>query len=417
MNGLLQPKKFRSEAMTVGLLAAVQFCHILDFVIMMPLGPQLMADLQISATEFGVLVSSYSIAAAVTGFLMAVLLDRFERRRGLLFLFAGFVVATLACGLSPNYPSLLAARIFAGCFGGVVGASVFAILGEVIPPHRRGRAMGVVMSSFSLASVAGVPAGLALAMHWGWNAPFLALGALSVPVGALVFVVLPKLDTHLKATVIEGDTGRPAFVEFFRSLWAVAVFRPHFLAFCMVSFLMMSGFFLIPFIATHLVYNLGLPQADLPLVYFFGGIGTIVSAQIIGRCTDAFGHLRVLFVVTVLSWIPVLMLSNEWISGRTQVFLVMTAFMMFVSGRMVPSMALVTAACDPKRRGTFMSLFTSVQAASMGVAALISSKIVTEQSDSRLTGFSWLGYLFVAASLVTLFMAKQVAAWAKHNGS
>ena len=190
----------RPEAPMIGLFAAIQFCHILDFVIMMPLGPKLMSELALSTRQFGLLVSSYSIAAALAGLVVATIVDRFERRRALFFLFAGFIVATLACGFSPSYHALLAARILAGCFGGVVGACVFAILGDVIAPHRRGRAMGVVMSSFSVASVVGVPAGLALAGRWGWNMPFLVLGGFSAAVAATIFVILPRLDSHLLST-------------------------------------------------------------------------------------------------------------------------------------------------------------------------------------------------------------------------
>lgn len=420
----MQPSsRLRPEAPMVALFAAVQFCHILDFVLMMPLGPKLMTELKITTEQFGLLVSSYSLSAALAGILVALLVDQFERRRTLFVLFSGFIVATLACGLAPNYPSLLASRIMAGCFGGVVGASVFAIMGDVIPPHRRGRAMGVVMSSFSVASVAGVPAGLALAAKWGWNAPFLALASVSVPVVASVFVVLPRLDFHLAPkSPAPADTAPPAkplhsIAAFTTQLLGTALWRPHRLCLIMITFLMMSGFFIIPFIATLLVHNFGLQSEDLPLVYFFGGIGTVISAQIIGRCTDAFGQLPSLVVVTVLSLIPVTALCQEWFTEKASIYLLMTLFMMFVSGRMVPAMALVTAASDPKRRGTFMSLFTSVQAAAMGSAALLSGQIVAAEPTGRLGGFSWLGYLYIASSFAMLVAARPVAIWARQRGT
>jgi predicted MFS family arabinose efflux permease len=400
------------------LFAALQFCHILDFVLMMPLGPRLMADLNISAKEFGLLVSSYSIAAAFSGLGVALLIDLFERRRALFFLFAGFIGATFACGLSPSYYWLLLARIIAGCFGGVVGACVFAIMGDVIAPHRRGRAMGLVMSSFSIASVAGVPAGLALAEHWQWNTPFFVLSACSTLVAALIFLVLPKLDGHL-SPVTEATTGAPLgpenaqhrltlFTRVLHELKETALNRPHLLSFAMISFLMMSGFFIIPFIATFLVHNAGLSASDLPMVYFFGGLGTILSAQIIGRCADHFGHLKTLFAATAMSIVPVTLLVQEWAHERLAVFGLMTLFMMFVSGRMVPAMALITAASDPKRRGTFMSLFTSVQAGSMGLAALVGGRVVTEASDGRLLGFPKLGLLYLATSVAMVFAARAV---------
>lgn len=403
----------RPEWQIVLLLAAIQFCHILDFVIMMPLGPSLMRDLGISAQQFGFLVSSYSIAAAIVGILMAIVLDRFERRRALFGLFIGFVAATFACSISPNYETLLAARIFAGCFGGVVGACVFAIVGETIPPHRRGRVMGIIMSSFSVASVAGVPIGLEIAKNWGWNAPFLALSALSAAITALIFGILPKMSGHLRAAAPQGSRTRGAL----RELGQTALWRPHRMAFLMIASLMMSGFFVIPFIAAHLVHNLSLPSDKLPFVYLCGGMGTIFSSQIIGRCADTFGHFRTLLVTTIIAWIPILALCNAGPLPTTQILILMTLFMMFVSGRMVPAMALVTAAADPQKRGSFMSLFTSVQAAAMGLAALIGGQIVSELPDGRLAHFRWLGFISIATSLVTLIMATRIAAWVRRAGA
>jgi predicted MFS family arabinose efflux permease len=404
----------RPEWQIVLLLAAIQFCHILDFVIMMPLGPSLMHDLEISTQQFGFLVSSYSIAAAIVGILMAVVLDHFERRRALFGLFVGFVAATFACSISPNYETLLAARVFAGCFGGVVGACVFAIVGETIPPHRRGRVMGIIMSSFSIASVAGVPIGLEIAKNWGWNAPFLALSALSTAIAALIFGILPKMSSHLK-TQTDLQPHGPAHA--LRELGQTAAWKPHRMAFIMIASLMMSGFFVIPFIAAHLVHNLSLPSDKLPFVYLCGGMGTIFSSQIIGRCADAFGHFRTLLVTTVIAWIPVVVLCNAGPLPTIQILILMTVFMMFVSGRMVPAMALVTAAADPQRRGSFMSLFTSVQAAAMGLAALIGGQIVRELPDGGLAHFNWLGILSVATSLVTLFMATRIASWVRRAGT
>ena len=104
----------RRENVLLAMLAAVQFCHVLDFVIIMPLGPQLMRGLHISAGQFGLLVSAYTFAAALSGLVAAVALDRVDRKRGLLWLLTGFAVGTLLCGLAPGQ----AQRIEYGRFTG-----------------------------------------------------------------------------------------------------------------------------------------------------------------------------------------------------------------------------------------------------------------------------------------------------------
>ena len=161
-------------------LAAVQFTHVVDFMIMMPLGPQFMRLFAIGPQQFGLMVSAYTFAAAASGFVAAFWIDRFDRRRALLGLYAGFIVATALCGIAPDYPLLLAARIVAGTFGGVLGGLTFAIVADLVPYARRATATAVVAAAFSLAAVAGVPLSLWIAAHFSWRAPFLALAAFSV---------------------------------------------------------------------------------------------------------------------------------------------------------------------------------------------------------------------------------------------
>jgi predicted MFS family arabinose efflux permease len=163
----------RQERAMLWCLAAVQFTHIVDFMVMMPLGPQLTALFHLSDAQFGLLVSAYSLAAGASGLTASLFVDRFERRQALTFLYAGFALATLACGLAPTYGALMMARVLAGIFGGVLGSLVQTIVGDAIPYQRRGAAMGTVMSAFSLSTVAGVPASLFLASHWGWHVPFI----------------------------------------------------------------------------------------------------------------------------------------------------------------------------------------------------------------------------------------------------
>jgi predicted MFS family arabinose efflux permease len=160
-------------------LAAINFIHIVDFMILMPLGPQLMRLFDIGPSEFSLLVSSYTFSAGASSFFGAFVLDRFDRKKILLWVYVGFTIGTLGCALSPNYPILLLARVVSGIFGGLTSALILAIIGDVIPDERRGRAMGLVMSAFSFASVMGVPLGLFLASLSDWHTPFYILSLLS----------------------------------------------------------------------------------------------------------------------------------------------------------------------------------------------------------------------------------------------
>jgi len=87
-------------------------------------------------------------------------------------MFVLFGLATLACGLAPGYVTLMVARGLAGAFGGVLGALVQTIVGDVIPFARRAKASGIVSAAFSFSTVAGVPLSLWLASSFQWRAPF-----------------------------------------------------------------------------------------------------------------------------------------------------------------------------------------------------------------------------------------------------
>lgn len=112
----------KQEKLYVFLLAAIQFSHIVDFVVMMPLGPVLMKEFNISPAQFGGLVSSYNYAGALAGILFGTIADRFGRKSLLGWVMLGFIVGTVLCGLSTDFNLLLAARIFTGMFGGILNA-------------------------------------------------------------------------------------------------------------------------------------------------------------------------------------------------------------------------------------------------------------------------------------------------------
>src|SRR5439155_25827979 len=140
------PLKPFSERLLLLSLAAIQFTTVVDFIIIMPLGPQYMRVFSISPAQFGIIVSSYAISAGISGTAAGFFLDRFDRKRALLGLYTGFTVGTLFCAVAQTYPVLVAARALAAAFGGVTGERILAVIGDVVPEYRRGAAMGLVIS-------------------------------------------------------------------------------------------------------------------------------------------------------------------------------------------------------------------------------------------------------------------------------
>jgi len=282
-------------------LLGVQFTHLMDFMVLMPLGPQFMRIWQISTTEFAVLVSAYTLSAAIASLVCGLYLDRFDRKHALLFLYGGFTVSTVLCAAATDFAWLLAARTVSGAFGGVAAAAVYSIVGDVVPDARRGTAMGIVMTAFPISAVAGVPLGLTLANMFDWRAPFIFLGVVSSLVLVAATSLLPKMETH----VTQARSRHPL-----RQAQKVMSDRNHLRALTLTAVMIFGGFSVIPFIAPYMVGNVGLSETDLPWLYFFGGVATFFTSRLWGRMSDRHGKQRMFTIISCASIIPLLACTN-----------------------------------------------------------------------------------------------------------
>ncbi len=379
----------REERIIIILLTLVQVCHVLDFVIMMPLGPMLIRSLHITSAEFGKLVSAYTISAGFFGILGTFITDRFERKNFMLLLFVGFALGTLYCSFASSYYSLMGARVIAGGFGGLLGATVFAMVGDYIPVERRGSALGLVMTSFPISSVVGVPTGLMIANKFGWQSPFLFLAILSAAFFILSITLLPKVNNQKNLNF------EPLTV-----VKKILFNSSHLNAFFLLQTLMFSIFFLIPYIAPFMVKNIGMTEGELPFIYFFGGALTFITSQLFGRLTDKYGPKNIFLIISWISLTPIILLTHLTARPIYQVIMVTCFFMSFVSGRNVPAMALMLSRVKPEVRGSFMTFTSSFQQLAVGAAAFLGGIILMENESGQITNYHHLGYIAIAASLI-----------------
>ena len=372
------------ERMLLLTLAGIQFAHILDFMIMMPLGPVLMKELSVGTHDFGLLA--------------AMFVDRFERKRLLLAMFGLFALATLACGLAPGYWTLLVARGTAGAFGGVLGSMVQTMVGDLIPFERRGRASGTIMSAFSLSTVAGVPLSLWLANHFGWRFPFYFIAILSCGLLVLAWKTLPALRGHLPAaTVSEAERAHPL-----SAMLAVLVDANHRRALAFMALIMLSGFSVIPYITIYITSNVNIRLEDIPLIYLFGGCATFFTSRLIGRMADRHGKIRAYRVVAFASLLPLAVITNLWPVPLWLMIVWSTVFFILVPGGMVPAMAVVTSAAQPRLRGTFMSMNGAVQQLASGIASWLGGMMIATDVTGRVVGYNHVGWLAMAATLLAI---------------
>jgi predicted MFS family arabinose efflux permease len=380
-------------------LAGINFTHIMDFMIIMPLGDLLMKVFEITPQQFSLIVSSYTFTAGIFGFVAAFVIDRFDRRKALLFLNVGFVVGTIACALAPTYVVLLFARSLTGAFGGVLGALILSVVADVVPDERRGQGMGIVMAAFSVASVAGVPFGYFLAEKFSWHAPFLLLAGMGTLITLAIFKFIPSLTGHM---VKKSDRPSPAKVL------TNAISLPNQkLALLFMLTLILGQFSIIPFIAPYMIRNVGFEGDQITYIYLVGGGLTIFTSPFIGRLADKFGKKTVFIVCASAAIIPVFLITHMPPVPVAAALVVTGLFFVLGGGRMIPAMAMITSSVKPQNRGSFMSISSSVQQLAAGLASLIAGVIVIDNGGS-LARYNWVGYFAIAVTVVCIFLGSRI---------
>jgi predicted MFS family arabinose efflux permease len=383
------------QKFVAAILAFLNFTVILDFMILSPLGAQLMPALQISPVQFGLLVSTYAFSAGVSGILAAGFADRFDRKKLLLIFYAGFLGGTLLCGLASSYHALLLGRLITGLFAGVVGSVSFAIITDVFPFEMRGRVMGIIQTAFAASSVLGIPIGLLLSTRWRWNAPFLLIVAVGVPVGWLIQARMHPVDDHLRR--------HPDRSPLHHLIQTVSN-KFYLQGFATTTLLSVGGFMLMPFMSAFMVHNVGVPVLKLPLVYVFVGLFSVVAGPLIGRASDRLGKFNVFSFGCAVTIVMVVVFTHLAITPLWLLVAVLVILQIGIFSRMISASALMSALPAPADRGAYMSISSSLQQMAGGVAAVLSGSIVIEAADGFLVHFDRVGYVLVGTTLLTLSM-------------
>ncbi len=376
----------RSERAIIGLVGAVQFVNIVDFMMVMPLGPDFARSLGVPMNQIGVVGGAYTLAACLVGLLASPLLDRVDRRLALAVCMAGLAVGTALGGFATGMVSLVAARVVAGSFGGPATSVALAIVSDVVPPERRGQAMAAVMTSFSVASVAGVPAGLALAGWADWRAPFFAVAGAGGVITALSIALLPPLRGHIAP-------GRPR-----PSLRALLRLPAAWAGLAATALVTMSGFTIIPNLSAYLQFNLGWPRQHLPYLYMAGGAATLVAMRAFGRFADRRGPVR-LNVAGTAGFAVVGVLWFAFSPPPLPVWILFPSMMLAMSARNVAHQSVLSRVAGPSERAAFQSLNSAVQHGAASVAAFAGAAMLSTGPVGELVGMPGLALLALALGL------------------
>ncbi|HEY0063649.1 MAG TPA: MFS transporter [Telluria sp.] len=389
----------RYQKFVAGMLAFLQFAVILDFMVMAPLGAMIMPALAITPARFGMVVSAYAFSAGISGVLAAGFADRFDRKKLLLFFYAGFLGGTLWCAMAQSFESLLAARIVTGLFGGVIGSVLLAIMTDLFAPNQRGRAMGILQTAFAGSQILGLPIALYLSNHWNWHAPFFMIVIVGILGGMVVVWRLQPVNAHLAL---------PRESSAFRHLLNTVSDRRHLPAFATTALLTTGGFMLMPFSSVFTVNNLGIHVSELPTIYLVTGLATIFAGPLVGKAADRLGKMQVFIGGSILTSVMVLTYTHLGPVPLPAVIAVNVVLFIGIFSRMIPYQAMSASVPTPAMRGAFSAISAAIQQLSGGLAAVVAGHLVSTGADGKLQGFANVGYVVVCSTIVAGFLANRV---------
>lgn len=389
------------QKLVIFLLALTQFTVVLDFMVMSPLGDIMMKTLKITASQFGIAVSAYAFSAGISGLLTAGFADKFDRKKLLLFFYIGFTIGTVFCAIAPSFILLVAARIFTGIFGGVIGSISMAIVADLFSLQQRGKVMGFIQMGFGVSQVLGIPIGLYIANAWGWHVPFLWIAAMAAIITLVLSFKLQPIVEHLSLKQEKTPI---------QHLWHT-ISKPHYqVGFLSTALLSIGGFMMMPFGSAFAINNLKVTNDELPLLFMITGVATLITMPIAGKLSDKFSKFKLfafatLFAIIVMNVYAHFAATPFWIVLVTNILM-----MMAIMSRMVPSTTLTSAIPEPQDRGAFMSINSSLQQMAGGFGAMIAGLIIVQKDNyAPLEHYDTLAMVASVIMLISIYLVSRVS--------
>jgi predicted MFS family arabinose efflux permease len=379
-----------SVSRAIFVIACIQFVNIVDFMMVMPLGPDFVTHLSIASNQIGWISGSYTLAAAIAGIVFSPLLDKWQRKRMVIISSFCLAITTLLTAFVWDMASLMFMRLFAGVFGGLATSVAMAMVIDMVPAPQRGKAIATVMSAFSIASIVGVPIGLELALRVQWNAPFVVVGLLGLVVSFLAMVLLP--NSTIKNTKQSAVS--------FKALMSNKVVVHGYL---LIAVVMFAGFLIIPFITNYFVFNLNFPRQEIGLVYLVGGIASLVTIQLTGRWVDKYGAMTFSILGTVIL-LFVLLFGFYFAPPFLSVYLMFTLFMVGMNMRGITNKIVLSKIPKPEIRAGYMSMQNAVQHIATTLAAICGSLMMMEGAEGQLVGMTSVVILALVVSVLQPFL-------------
>ena len=270
--------------------------------------PTMAADLGVSLTSAGLLVSLYALGVAIGAPVLTALTGKLPRKTLLLALMALFTVGNLVAWQAPSYEALVVARILTGLAHGVFFSIGSTIATGLVPREKAASAIAIMFTGLTVALVTGVPLGTFIGQHYGWRATFLAVSGLGLIafIGSALFV--PRTITHTASASLKVQ--------------ASVLLQPRLLlVYAMTAVGYGGSFIALTFLAPLLQQVSGFEAGAVALVMLVYGVSVTVGNIWGGKLADRRGAVPALKIIFALLALVLLVLTftapHKWLMLAT----------------------------------------------------------------------------------------------------
>ncbi|MBT9551789.1 MAG: MFS transporter [Hydrogenophaga sp.] len=282
-----------------------------EFVIM-GLLPEVAADIGVTIPQAGHVISAYALGVVIGAPVLAVAAATWGRRSLLVALMLAFALGNFASAAAPGYASLNALRFVAGMPHGTYFGVAALVAAALAAPGQRARAIGLVMSGLTLATLMGVPLAAWLGQHFGWRAAFVLVGAIALLAAGLIQRTLPVMPAPAGASPLR-ELGALRNKQVWLTLGIGAI-----------GF---GGLFSVfSYVKPTMIEVAGLPLAGVPVVLALFGLGMVVGNVLGSRLADralmpTVGGMLVWSIVVLLAYV---FTAQSVVLGSINIFLIGT---------------------------------------------------------------------------------------------
>jgi predicted MFS family arabinose efflux permease len=391
------------------LLLSVLLLGLIDVQIFSPILPLLSEDFNISIATAGIAVTAYSITSALWALFIGPLSDRFGRLIFLRLAAGMFATASMLAFFSERFGVYVLARVLAGLAGGSMSACSIALVADLVPYERRGKAMGLVGAMYSVAAVVGVPFGALIAGSFGWRSIYIIFAAPALLLAILMHRTQKAVDGefvnnganhHRRASGI-FDAVRRQLRDYGR-FWMNGGTRHGLLL--AVSF-SATATSLLTYLGAWLAHDFNMDVELIGVVFLTTGLAALLGAFGGGWMADRLGKRRLIGVSSLA--LAAVMLTSYFVQNQAQVFAFCIAGAMAIAVREGPYQALITEQVQAYERGAYIAMRNSTSQIAIAATAAIGGVLYEQFGYVAVASFA--GACSLLAAVIVYFALEPVS--------